>query len=108
MIGGGSVLNPRNLERLVGAVRHYKPTFIIVHIRGNNLDRREDCTELCILKLVAFFTQIRQSFQIQKITVLKLIPCMVTRHVYPEEYNHRVIQTNILLKLHGVDANILY
>ena len=62
-IRGGSVLNPRHLEILSNTINFYRPSHLIVHIGGNDLDKRDDCKELCILKLIAFLTQIRQKWK---------------------------------------------
>ena len=80
----------------------------IVHIGGNDLDKRDDCTELCIFKLIAFLTHIRQSCSVRKITVLKLIPRKVTRHICITDFNSRVVKANSLLKRQCVDVNFRY
>ena len=73
-IRDGSVLNPRPLELLSNTKKCYSPSHLIVHIEGNDLDKRDDCTELCILKLIAFLTQIRQSCSVRNNTVKKRGP----------------------------------
>ena len=107
-IRGGSVLNPRHLEILSNTINFYRPSHLIVHIGGNDLDKRDDCTELCILKLKAFLTQIRQSCSVRNITVLKLIPRKVTRHTCTTDFNSRVVKANSLLKRQCVDVNFRY
>ena len=96
-IRGGSVLNPRHLELLSNTIKFYSPSHLIVHIGGNDLGKRDDCTELCILKLIAFLTQMQQSCSVHNITVLKLIPRKVTRHTCPTDFNSRVVKANSLL-----------
>lgn len=107
-IRGGSVLNSQHLDQFLSVVQQYRPAFLIVHIGGNDLDKIDDCTELMVLKLVAFLTYVRQSFQIRNITLLKFIPRMSTRYISYELYNSRVIQANQLLELHCATANIQY
>lgn len=107
-IRGGSVLNPRHLDQFLSVVQQHRPTFLIVHVGGNDLDKNDDCSELMVLKLVAFLTHVRQTSQIRNITILKFIPRMSTRNISYELYNRRVIQANQLLKLHCANANIQY
>ena len=49
-IRGGTDLIPRHLKLLYNTINLYSPSHLIVHIGGNNLDKRDDCVELCILK----------------------------------------------------------
>ena len=73
-ISGGAVNNSRHLETVLAAVQHYRPTCLIVHLGGNDLDCREVTVDSVIYKLVAFLTQIRRQFNINHITVPRYMP----------------------------------
>ena len=97
-ISGGAVNNSRHLETFLAAVQHYRPTCLIVHLGGNDLDCREVTVDSVIYKLVAFLTQIRRQFNINHKTVLRFMPRERTRHIDPHAYNARVVRANAILK----------
>ena len=107
-ISGGTVSNSCHLRLIQEAVKQYRPLFVIVQLGGNDLDNREDIVDLVIHKLVAFLTQLRQQFDLRKITVIRLLPRENTRHVNKEDYNKRVIQANTLLKCLCHESGLSY
>jgi lysophospholipase L1-like esterase len=107
-ISGGAVNNSRHRETILAAVQHHRPTCLIVHIGGNDLDRREDSVDATIYGLVAFLTQLRRQFAIDKIMVMRLLPRERTRYIDPGAYNSRVVRANALLKNQCREVGLLY
>ena len=107
-ISGGAVNNSRHLETILAAVQHYRPTCLIVHLGGNDLDCSDVTVDSVIYKLVAFLTQIRRQFNINHITVLRFMPRERTRHIDPHAYNARVVRANAILKNQCGQVGLIY
>ena len=107
-VSGGSVTRQNQLESFKAAIDYYKPTNLIVFLGGNDLDSREDSTEVTIHKLIAYLTHLKQYANLNDITVLKFIPRRSTRSVAAEIYNNRVIEANRLLKDHCPRSGLHY
>lgn len=65
-----------NFTGLVGDVRQHQPRYVIVCLGGNDLDSSDPdwSIDVILMRLVTFLTQLKNLFNLQKITVLSYFP----------------------------------
>lgn len=107
-IGGGAVTNPRHLRTILAVIDEHRPTCLIVHMGGNDLDSRDTAIDTVVFGLTAFLTQIRVQFHIVHITVIRFMPRERTRNIDPETYNERVVLANTKLKFQCQQVGLVY
>ena len=83
-ISGGLVSNNKHLSLITAAVRQRRPRHVIACIGGNDLDTWNP--EILITRLVTFLTQLKNCFNLRKVTILSFFLRERTRHVSPETY----------------------
>lgn len=98
-ISGGLVSNNKHLSLITAAVRQRRPRHVIACIGGNDLDTSDPGwnPEILITRLVTFLTQLKNCFNLRKVTILSFFPRERTRHVSPETYRQRTMEANQLL-----------
>ena len=71
-ISGGLVSNNRHLSTITAAVRQRRPRHVIVCIGGNDLDTSDPGwnPEILITRLVTFLSQLKNCFNLRKVTIL--------------------------------------
>lgn len=47
-ISGGAVTNPRHLRTILAVIDEHRPTCLIVHMGGNDLDSRDNAIDTCV------------------------------------------------------------
>lgn len=107
-ISGGAVTNPRHLQTILAVIDEHRPTCLIVHMGGNDLDSRDNAIDTVVFGLTAFLTQIRVQFHIPHITVMRFMPRERTRNINPETYNERVVLANTKLKFQCQQVGLVY
>lgn len=98
-ISGGLISSDRHLSLITAAVRQYQPRYVIVCLGGNDLDSSDPdwSIEVILMRLVTFLTQLKNLFNLQKVTVLSYFLRERTRYIAPDEYRRRTICANRFL-----------
>lgn len=98
-ISGGLISSDRHLSLITAAVRQHQPRYVIVCLGGNDLDSSDPdwSIDVILMRLVTFLTQLKNLFNLQKITVPSYFPRERTRHIQPDEYRRRTICANRFL-----------
>lgn len=107
-ISGGAVTNSRHLRTILAVIHEHRPSSLIVHMGGNDLDCRDNTIDNIVFGLTAFLTQIRAQFNISHITVKRFMPHERTRTIDAHTYNERVVLANINLKLQCQQVGLGY
>ncbi|KAK3103405.1 hypothetical protein FSP39_018966 [Pinctada imbricata] len=100
-ISGGRLQASSHVRLLKNEIRAVKPNALVIHIGGNDLDRKnvtEDCVQTLCYQLVSLCAMLIRRFNLRKITILQLMPRVRTRHVPVHSYNNLVIAFNKELK----------
>lgn len=102
-ISGGLISSDRHLSLITAAVRQHQPRYVIVCLGGNDLDSSDPDWSIEViligrsLRLVTFLTQLKNLFNLQKVTVLSYFPRERTRYIALDEYRRRTICANRFL-----------
>lgn len=107
-ISGGAVTNPRHLRTILAVIQEHRPSCLVVHMGGNDLDSRGNATDNVVFGLTAFLTQIRVQFNIPRKTVMRFMPRDRTRNIDPQTYNERVVLANTKLKSQCQQFGLVY
>lgn len=75
-ISGGLISSDRHLSLITAAVRQHQPRYVIVCLGGNDLNSSDPdwSIEVILMRLVTFLTQLKNLFNLQKVTVLSYFP----------------------------------
>lgn len=109
-ISGGKLSNRKDTAEMCSMVEDYKPTVVVIHVAGNDLDQKGADQELCdelVLRLSLLAQHLRQTFRVKIVHVFELLPRTKPRYLDPEEYNSLKRYFNRQLKrelvgVHGV------
>lgn len=99
-ISGGKILNDNHLRVFENAIRAHRPAWIIIHIGGNDLDRKDISVEdvhLLILKYINLLRTFCRRYSV-KFVVCQLLFRERTRNLLPDCYNQMVLEANKSLK----------
>lgn len=107
-ISGGAVTNPRHLRTILAVIQDHRPSCLVVHMGGNDLDSRGNAIDNVVFGLTAFLTQIQVQFNIPRITVMRFMPRERTRNIDPQTYNERVVLANTKLKSQCQQVGLVY
>ncbi|KAK3084476.1 hypothetical protein FSP39_014130 [Pinctada imbricata] len=100
-ISGGRLELSSHVRRVGMEISARKPTALIIHIGGNDLDKRdatEDCCHTLCYKLVSLCSMLIQRYNLNRTTILQLMPRTRTRRVSIRVYNDLVLAFNRELK----------
>lgn len=88
-ISGGRISNREHFQRIKAVIQHIEPCHVNVLIGGNELESADLVFDVnsSIFQLVAFLTQIQNSYHVCSVTVLSLFHRVYTRHVIEQFFN---------------------